>query len=188
MTAPTVAVVPFDSDRSLPCRQPSAQPEWFFEDDDPEAIEAAKKLCERCPRRAECLAGALRRGERFGIFAGYTTGERDALVRKAKAKGERPTPPRRFGEPGALRPGSIDPDRLRRLFNAAHAVLYDGVTRRAAAAEAGTNLATLSEVVTVLEWAPDVAADAQAGRVPLAQALRYARAVREWSKVQGVAA
>lgn len=188
MTAATATAVPFDSDRSLPCRQKTASPEWFFDDADPEAAEAAKALCVRCPRRAECLAGALRRDERFGVFGGYTAAERQALVRAAKARGARPTRPARFGEPGASRPGSIDSERLRRLFDAARTVLGEGVTRRAAAMQAGTNLSTLSEVVVVAEWAPDVAADTEAGLVPLAQALTYAKAVREWSKAQGAAA
>jgi WhiB family redox-sensing transcriptional regulator len=39
-------------------------------------IEEAKAVCARCLDRAECLAAALERSERWGIFGGKTEGER----------------------------------------------------------------------------------------------------------------
>ena len=41
---------------------------WFAER--PADVEAAKALCHRCPVRAACLAGALRRREAAGVWGG----------------------------------------------------------------------------------------------------------------------
>lgn len=50
----------------LPCRY---EPDLFFAEA-PEDIRLAKMLCESCPVRAACLAGALRRGEPWGVWGG----------------------------------------------------------------------------------------------------------------------
>ncbi len=51
----------------LPCR--SEDPElWFAES--PSDVELAKALCQTCPVRAECLAGALERREPWGVWGG----------------------------------------------------------------------------------------------------------------------
>ncbi|MGH3142397.1 MAG: WhiB family transcriptional regulator [Actinomycetes bacterium] len=41
---------------------------WFAES--PADLEVAKELCRRCPLRAECLAGAIERGEPWGVWGG----------------------------------------------------------------------------------------------------------------------
>ena len=51
----------------LPCRSGDADL-WFAEA--PAALERAKALCGHCPIRAECLAGALRREEPWGVWGG----------------------------------------------------------------------------------------------------------------------
>ena len=52
---------------AIPCRE--YDPElWFAER--PEQVEFAKALCGTCPLRAECLAGALGRGEPWGVWGG----------------------------------------------------------------------------------------------------------------------
>lgn len=43
----------------------------------------AKRICGRCPIRAECLEGALARGERFGVWGGLSERERRRLTRVA---------------------------------------------------------------------------------------------------------
>lgn len=49
-----------------PCRE---DPElWFAEA--PVDVELAKELCQSCPVRAECLAGALERREPWGVWGG----------------------------------------------------------------------------------------------------------------------
>ena len=54
-----------------------ADPEaWFPE---PGFRTVAKTICARCPVRYPCLLAALARNERFGIWAGLTTAERDEL-------------------------------------------------------------------------------------------------------------
>ncbi len=50
----------------LPCRR---EPELYFAES-PHDVELAKALCQACPVRAECLAGALDRGEPWGVWGG----------------------------------------------------------------------------------------------------------------------
>jgi WhiB family transcriptional regulator, redox-sensing transcriptional regulator len=51
----------------LPCRL--NDPELFFAES-PADVELAKSLCQTCPVRAECLAGALERREPWGVWGG----------------------------------------------------------------------------------------------------------------------
>ncbi len=51
----------------LPCRSGDADL-WFA--DAPAELERAKALCGHCPIQAECLAGALRRAEPWGVWGG----------------------------------------------------------------------------------------------------------------------
>jgi WhiB family transcriptional regulator, redox-sensing transcriptional regulator len=51
----------------LPCRREN--PELFFAET-PQDVEVAKALCQGCPVRAECLAGALERREPWGVWGG----------------------------------------------------------------------------------------------------------------------
>lgn len=44
---------------------------------------AAKVVCRRCPVKAECLAYALERDERFGVWGGMSERERRALKRQS---------------------------------------------------------------------------------------------------------
>lgn len=55
------------SAESLPCRR--HDPELFFAES-PEDMEVAKSLCQECPVRLECLAGALERREPWGVWGG----------------------------------------------------------------------------------------------------------------------
>lgn len=51
----------------LPCRGPE-QRLWFTETAD--ATRRAKELCQDCPVRTACLAGALERREVWGVWGG----------------------------------------------------------------------------------------------------------------------
>jgi len=51
----------------LPCRVNDA--ELFFAES-PSDVELAKTLCQACPVRIECLAGALERQEPWGVWGG----------------------------------------------------------------------------------------------------------------------
>ncbi|CAA9388258.1 MAG: Transcriptional regulator, WhiB family [uncultured Propionibacteriaceae bacterium] len=51
----------------LPCRR--VDPEVFFAES-PADVESAKALCQDCPVRAACLAGALERREPWGVWGG----------------------------------------------------------------------------------------------------------------------
>ena len=66
-------------DRAL-CAQ--TDPEAFFPEKGGSTREA-KKICEGCPVRAECLAYALAHDERFGIWGGLSERERRRLKRLA---------------------------------------------------------------------------------------------------------
>ena len=50
----------------LPCTQ---DPELFFAES-PQDVEQAKALCRGCRARLACLAGALERGEPWGVWGG----------------------------------------------------------------------------------------------------------------------
>lgn len=47
------------------------------------AVQTAVKICQGCPVRRECLAAALERNERFGIWGGTTERQRRGM-REAK--------------------------------------------------------------------------------------------------------
>jgi WhiB family redox-sensing transcriptional regulator len=54
-------------EEQLPCRR--KDPDLFFAET-PRNVEAAKMLCQNCPVRAECLAGALHRREPRRVWGG----------------------------------------------------------------------------------------------------------------------
>lgn len=61
-------------------------PEWWFpqsskEYDDTPALE----VCWQCPVRVQCLEHALAADERFGIWGGYTTLERQRIAASRRA-------------------------------------------------------------------------------------------------------
>ncbi len=67
----------------LPCRSADADL-WFAEA--PMELERAKVLCADCPIKAECLAGALSRGEPWGVWGGEIF-ERGAVVPRKRPRG-----------------------------------------------------------------------------------------------------
>ena len=46
-------------------------------------IEEAKKVCQRCDVREECLSGAMEAGQDHGICGGLSEDERRAMKRRA---------------------------------------------------------------------------------------------------------
>ena len=72
-----------DLDTELPCRQ--YDPDLGFADA-PADLEVAKALCGGCPLKAECLAGALDRGEPWGVWGGEIF-ERGAVVARKRPRG-----------------------------------------------------------------------------------------------------
>lgn len=67
----------------LPCRTGDADL-WFAES--PAELERAKTLCESCPIRIECLAGALSREEPWGVWGGEIF-ERGVVVPRKRPRG-----------------------------------------------------------------------------------------------------
>ena len=67
----------------LPCRSGDADL-WFAEA--PAELERAKALCGRLPDPAECLAGALRRAEPWGVWGGEIF-ERGAVIPRKRPRG-----------------------------------------------------------------------------------------------------
>ncbi len=63
----------------LPCRVQDPDL-WFAEA--PADLEAAKRLCTECPLRAACLAGALDRGEPWGVWGGEIFQQGVVIARK----------------------------------------------------------------------------------------------------------
>jgi len=63
----------------LPCRRYDAEL-WFAES--PADVELAKSLCQACPVRNECLAGALERHEPWGVWGGQLLVAGEIVARK----------------------------------------------------------------------------------------------------------
>ena len=64
---------------NLPCRSNDAEL-WFAES--PADVELAKSLCQTCPVREECLAGALVRREPWGVWGGQLLVAGEIVARK----------------------------------------------------------------------------------------------------------
>ena len=73
---------PSDQSLNLPCY--NADPELFFNEDDAQ-VTAAKAMCNECPVRAQCLAGALSRKEPCGVWGGELFEDGQVILRKRKA-------------------------------------------------------------------------------------------------------
>ena len=67
-----------EDELSLPCR---TEPELFFAEL-PADVELAKALCLDCPIRKACLAGALERGEPWGVWGGELFVRGEIVARK----------------------------------------------------------------------------------------------------------
>lgn len=71
------------SELALPCH--SGNPDlWFAEA--PAELERAKQLCGICPIREACLAGALQRGEPWGVWGGEIF-ERGTVIARKRPRG-----------------------------------------------------------------------------------------------------
>ncbi len=69
--------------QDLPCLRGDAD-RWFAES--PSVLEEAKSLCAQCPIRAECLDGALARGEPWGVWGGEIL-ERGRVIPRKRPRG-----------------------------------------------------------------------------------------------------
>lgn len=70
---------------TLPCRSGEADPDlWFAEA--PADLERAKALCGTCPIRAECLEGAKRREEPWGVWGGEIF-DRGVVIPRKRPRG-----------------------------------------------------------------------------------------------------
>ncbi|MDN5761540.1 MAG: WhiB family transcriptional regulator [Microlunatus sp.] len=63
----------------LPCRL--GDPDLFFAES-PVEVEAAKALCQECPVKQLCLAGALERREPWGVWGGQLFVQGAVVARK----------------------------------------------------------------------------------------------------------
>lgn len=84
----------------LPCQHGGGDL-WFSEL--PDELEQAKARCQPCPVRASCLAGALERGEPYGVWGGEIFRQGAVIARK-----------RPRGRPSKTRPDARDGHRGRR--------------------------------------------------------------------------
>lgn len=67
----------------VPCRVQNADL-WFA--DTPSELDQAKTMCQDCPARVACLAGALERREPWGVWGGEIF-ERGAIVARKRPRG-----------------------------------------------------------------------------------------------------
>jgi WhiB family redox-sensing transcriptional regulator len=54
---------------------------WFPTTTDPADAETAKLICSTCVVRWSCLESALQRREEHGVWGGFTTRERNVILR-----------------------------------------------------------------------------------------------------------
>lgn len=59
----------------------AAAVDLFYEDEDDEVVALARSICAGCPARRECLAIAMARNEKYGMWGGLTPAERQRLRR-----------------------------------------------------------------------------------------------------------
>jgi WhiB family redox-sensing transcriptional regulator len=65
------------------CR--GVDPEIFYPpEDDEDAAEPAKAICEACPVREVCLEHAIARREKLGVWGGLSERERRRLLRQRR--------------------------------------------------------------------------------------------------------
>ena len=89
-TGPAPGSSPRVDRTTLPCRV--EDPElWFAEA--PAQLEEAKALCVACPLRVTCLAGALDRGEPWGVWGGEIF-DRGVVIARKRPRGR----PRKVAE------------------------------------------------------------------------------------------
>ena len=105
----------------------------MFFDPTPSAVRRAKQICGRCGLRAECLADALRRDERHGVWGGLTELERYLLGCPSTVPERGPT---RFVDDGALVAAFADVgvhdravDVIRSAFDVAASTAYKYLAR-----------------------------------------------------------
>jgi WhiB family redox-sensing transcriptional regulator len=83
---PSGRLRPAPTRRVLPCR--AGNPDlWFAEK--PADLEQAKDLCRSCPALAACLAGALDRGEPWGVWGGEIF-DRGVVIARKRPRGRPP--------------------------------------------------------------------------------------------------
>lgn len=83
---PTAAVDPEAWKQHAECR--GLNPDMFLPTrGDNRALEAAKRVCNRCPVRTECLDYALKMNERTGVWGGVSERQRREMRRKLNPAG-----------------------------------------------------------------------------------------------------
>jgi WhiB family redox-sensing transcriptional regulator len=66
------------------CRETGPDDETWFPEAKWGRATDAKRIFQRCPVRRECLEYALKHGERFGVWGGLTSKERQVLRRNGR--------------------------------------------------------------------------------------------------------
>jgi len=88
--------LPTEADLTLPCQDLGTADLWFAERT--ADVEQAKALCQSCPIKAECLEGAVSRGEPWGVWGGEVFVDGTIVARKrgrGRPRKDDPTAPSR---------------------------------------------------------------------------------------------
>jgi WhiB family transcriptional regulator, redox-sensing transcriptional regulator len=91
-----MTLMPAPPATELPCL---TAPDLFFAES-PADIARAKQLCLSCPVMGECLAGALDRGEPWGVWGGELV-LRGVVIANKRGRGRPPGSPNRNRRPAA---------------------------------------------------------------------------------------
>ncbi|MGH3823081.1 MAG: WhiB family transcriptional regulator [Pseudonocardiaceae bacterium] len=82
--------------RSLPCQTEDTDL-WFAEN--PADLGRAQQLCGQCPILAQCLEGALRRGEPWGVWGGQIFDRGQVILfKRRKGRPAKPKPSFRLAQ------------------------------------------------------------------------------------------
>jgi hypothetical protein len=139
-------------------------PAVFFPEDGDDS--QAKAICSRCPIRQPCLARAIARGEKFGVWGGENL---EALHRPTRRT--QPAPDRGLAAELRRLPPMDKAARLARLY-AEHR------TTKATAAAAGLDPATVRFYLDLLELHPDAQDRVRSGALTPARAVAAVRSTR----------
>lgn len=92
---PTHALMKRLENRSQPARELGWQERGLCRQTDPglffpllgEGVREAKEICRGCEVKDDCLQDALERDEKYGVWGGYSTSEREQIKQKRQLGG-----------------------------------------------------------------------------------------------------
>lgn len=89
----------------------------------------AKKICEECPVRNQCLAFALKNSEAFGIWGGMTSNQRAQFARENNIDAATAARLDRDAEILKMHKNKLDPETIARIIGVSERTVFRAVQR-----------------------------------------------------------